>query len=86
MKICIYLGLKVKSLIQDYQTMRTVARKILFEREISLTEAANHCGVSIPFISMVLSGRKRPSLKVRQGLSQLLKIPQEKLFPNCTEE
>ena len=57
------------------------ARKILFEKEITVKEAAKHCGVSRPFLSMVLHGKKKPSKKVKQGLTNLLRIPQKELFP-----
>jgi len=58
------------------------ARKILFDRGISMTEAAERCGVSRPFLSMVLHGKKNPSPKVKQGLSKLLRISQKELFGN----
>ena len=60
----------------------SIARAILFERGISLAKAADYCGVSRPFLSMVLLGTKKPSQKVRYGLSKLLNVSQKKLFNN----
>jgi hypothetical protein len=65
--------------------MRLKAKKILWDREIPISVAANHCGVSREFLSMVLNGYKHPSLKVRQGLSKFLRLPQKELFQPINE-
>ena len=60
--------------------MRLKAKVILWDRGIPYRRAAKYCGVSSPFISMVLNGQKKPSPKVRRGLSKLLQLPQKELF------
>jgi len=65
--------------------MRLKAKKILWEHEIPISEAAKYCGVSPEFLTMVLNCHKKPSPKVRQGLSKLLKLPQKELFQPLNE-
>ena len=60
--------------------MRTKAKFILFDRGISVGDAAKHCGVSYPYMSNVLNGKKSPSQKLQDNLSEMLGLPSDILF------
>lgn len=61
------------------------AKKVIKERKaknknVTITALAKKCGVSAPYLSDVLSGKKPASIKVRRGLSKALGISQAQLF------
>ena len=49
-------------------------------REMSLTQLANDAGVSVPFLSLIESEGRQPSLAVIRRLAKALAIPPEALI------
>lgn len=58
---------------------------LLFKNQITVSHAAKYCGVSKAFMSQVLNSHKKPSAKVRRGLSRMLRIPQKDLFIQASD-
>ena len=59
---------------------KIAAKWLLYDRDIPLSRAARACGVSHPYLSNVLNGKKGPSRKLQTNLSRFLDLPESILF------
>jgi transcriptional regulator with XRE-family HTH domain len=56
------------------------ARGVLAQRRITISATARQLGVSEQYLSRALLGHVSPSARIRQGLSELLGLPETELF------
>jgi transcriptional regulator with XRE-family HTH domain len=62
------------------ETLGKTIRILRQARDLTISEAARRSKISVPFLSLVESGARQPSISVLRRLAQTLRIPSEALL------